>query len=85
MKYVIKSLAKSVLIPLGLTAEASGADPVIHKKILGSGTKTLIISHDKMEGINKIVEVHLLKIIVYYQKELVKQFKTKLRNKKEDS
>ena len=36
---VIKPLAKSVLIPLGLTAAASAADVGIHKKILGSGNK----------------------------------------------
>ena len=47
IKNVIKRLAKSVLIPLGLTAAAaSAADAGIHKKILGSGhnnTATLII------------------------------------------
>ena len=45
---VIKPLAKSVLIPLGLTAAASAADAGIHKKILGSGhnNTTLIISND---------------------------------------
>ena len=32
IKSVINSLAKSVLIPLGLTAAASAADAVIHKK-----------------------------------------------------
>ena len=32
---VIKPLAKSVLIPLGLTAAASAADAGIHRKILG--------------------------------------------------
>ena len=37
MKSVIKPLAKSVLIPLGLTAAASAADAGIHKKILWSG------------------------------------------------
>ena len=36
IKNVIKPLAKSVLIPLGLTAAASAADAGIHKKILGS-------------------------------------------------
>ena len=36
IKNVIKPLAKSVLIPLGLTAAASAADAEIHKKILGS-------------------------------------------------
>ena len=47
---MIKPLAKSVLIPLGL-----------HKKILGSGhnhpsSTTLIISNDEMEDIIKIVK-----------------------------
>ena len=36
MKSVIQTLAKSVLIPLVLTAAASAADTEIHKKILGS-------------------------------------------------
>ena len=35
IKYVITPLAKSVLIPLGLTTAASAADAGIHKKILG--------------------------------------------------
>ena len=34
LKNVIKPLAKSALIPLGLTAAASAADAGIHKKIL---------------------------------------------------
>ena len=53
MKNVIKALAKSVLIPLGLEA-ASAADAKIHKKI-GSRTTTLIISNDEIEGIMIIV------------------------------
>ena len=48
IKNVIKLLAKSVLIPLGLTAAASAADVGIHMKILGSPTRTLIISNDEM-------------------------------------
>ena len=51
-KNVIKPLAKSVLIPLGLTAAASAADARIDQKILGSGhnsTAALIISNDEME------------------------------------
>ena len=59
MKNVIKPLAKSVLIPLGLTAAASAADAGIHKKILGSGhnnTITLIIPNNEMEDI-KIIQV----------------------------
>ena len=54
---MIKPLAKSVLIPLGLTAAASAADAGIHKKIVGSGnTTTLIISNNEMEDIIKIVK-----------------------------
>ena len=58
MKSVIKPLAKSVLIPLGLTAAASAADAGVHKKILGSGYKNtiLIISNDEMDDILKIVK-----------------------------
>ena len=59
MRMVIKPLAKSVLIPLGLTAAASAADAGIHKKILASGNNyntTLIISNDEMDDILKIVK-----------------------------
>ena len=56
MKNVIKILAKSVLITLGITAAASAADAGIHKKIFGSGTMTLIISHDETKDIIKIVK-----------------------------
>ena len=56
MKNGIKPLAKSVSIPLGLTAAAAAADTGIHKKISGSGTTTLIISNDEMKDIIKIVK-----------------------------
>ena len=57
IKNVIKPAAKSVLIPLGLTAAASAADAEIHKKKLGSGNMTtLIISNDKIYDIIKIVK-----------------------------
>ena len=58
IKSVIKPLAKSVLVPLGLTATASAADAGIHKNILGSGhnNTTLIISNDEMDDILKIVK-----------------------------
>ena len=56
IKSVIKPLAKSVLIPLGLTAAASAADAGIHKKLLGSGNNTtLIISNNEKEDVIKIV------------------------------
>ena len=54
---MIKQVAKSVLIPLGLTAAASAADARIHKKIIGSGNMTaLIISNDEIKNIIKIVK-----------------------------
>ena len=57
MKSKIQPLAKSLLIPLGLTAAASAAEAGIHKKILGSGhNTTLIISNVEMEDILKIVK-----------------------------
>ena len=58
IKSVIKPLAKSVLISLGLTAAASAADAGIHKKILGSGhnNTTLIISNYEIDDILKIVK-----------------------------
>ena len=55
IKNVITPLAKSVLIPLGLTA-AAAADAGIHKKILGSGNTTLIISNKDIEDVIKIVK-----------------------------
>ena len=61
IKNLIKPLAKSVLIPLGLNAAASAADAGIHKKFLGSGhdnnnTTTLIISNKEIEDIIKILK-----------------------------
>ena len=56
IKNVIKSLAKRILIPLGLTAAASAVDAGIHNNIFGSGTTTLIISNDEMKDIIKIVK-----------------------------
>ena len=65
MKDILKSLAKSILIPLGLTAAASATDAAIHKKMFGSGrpsdlascTATLIISNKEMNDILKIVKI----------------------------
>ena len=53
---VITTLAKSLLIPLGLTAAASAADAGIYRKILGSGNTTLIISNKDMEDLIKILK-----------------------------
>ena len=53
---VITPLAKSVLIPLALTVEASAGDAGIHQKILGSGNTTLVISNKDMEDLINIVK-----------------------------
>ena len=52
---VLKPLAKSFLIPLGLTAAASATDAAIHKKIFGSDTTAIIISNEEMNDIMKII------------------------------
>ena len=60
---LLKPLAKSVLIPLGLTAASSTADAAIHEKMFGSHVTTLIISNEEMNYIMKIVKS--LKNLVY--------------------
>ena len=47
MKNVLKPLAKSVLVPLGLTAATSGTDTANQNKISGSGMTILVISMKK--------------------------------------
>ena len=47
MEYELKLLAESVLIPLGLTAEASATDAAIHKKNSASGARTSDIEKEK--------------------------------------
>ena len=58
MKNVLKPLAERVLIPLGLIVAASAAVAIIHKKILGSGMTTLIMSNEEMDDIMKRVKSH---------------------------
>ena len=53
---VLKPFAKSVLIPLGLTAAASAIDQAIHKKMCSSGFATIIIYNEEMNDIMKIVK-----------------------------
>ena len=53
---VAKPLAKNVLAPLGISAAMSSIDGSIKKKMLGSGTTTLIVSNDEMNDILKIVK-----------------------------
>ena len=56
IKNVLKPLAKSVLIPLGLILAVSATDPAIYKNNFGSGTTTLTISNEEMNDIMKIVK-----------------------------
>ena len=56
MKNMLEPLAKSVLIPLGLTVAALAADTAIHKKMLGLGMTTLKISNEEMSDIMKTVK-----------------------------
>ena len=53
---VLKPLAKSVLIPLGLTAAASATDAAIHRKMFGSRTTKLTLSNEKINDIAKAVK-----------------------------
>ena len=53
---VFKSLAKSVLISLGLITVASATNAATLKKMLGSGFTTLIIYNKEMNDIMKIVK-----------------------------
>ena len=51
---LLKPLAKSDLIPLGLTAASSATDAAIHEKMFGPGVTTLIVSNEEMNDIMKI-------------------------------
>ena len=53
-------LAKSILVPLEITAAASAIDAGIQKKIHGSGTTSLTISNEEVNDI-----VKLLKILIF--------------------
>ena len=53
---VAVTLAKNILVPLGITAAALAIDAGIKKKIHGSGITTLIISNEESNDIMKIVQ-----------------------------
>ena len=56
-KYVLTSLAKSILILLGLTATAASAtDEAIQKGFYRPGRTALIISNEEQEDIMEIVK-----------------------------
>ena len=82
MKNVVKPLVKSVLIPSRLTAAVSAAEARIHKKILGSGATTPVISNDEMKDIIRIVK--FLEDSGLLLKEVSKTIQVKLKNKNDD-
>ena len=51
MKNVLKPLAESILISLGLIAAASATDAASHKKMFGSGVTTLVVSNEEVNDI----------------------------------
>ena len=53
---VHNSLAKSVLVPLELTAAASETDAAIQKKVFTSGMTKIINSDEEMNDIKKIIK-----------------------------
>ena len=53
---VLKPLAKSVLMPLGLTAATAATGEAIHKKMFKSVMTSLIISNEQMNDIMKTVK-----------------------------
>ena len=73
-KKVLKPLAKSVLIVLGLTAAASETDAAIHKKMFESGITTLIISNE---------EINEMKVVKSYEESvlLIKGVSDTIKNK----
>ena len=78
---VLKPLAKSVLIPLRLTAAASATDAAIHKKMFGSGFTTLIISNEEMNDFMKTVKsLEEPQLLIKGVSETIKM---KQKNKKE--
>ena len=56
IRNVLEPLAKSVLVPLGLTASTSATDAAVYRKMFGSGTTILIISNEVMNDVMKIIE-----------------------------
>ena len=89
IKNVIKPLAKSILIPLGLTAAASATDAGIHKKILESrnlssshNNTVLITSNNEMQDIIKMVKS--LEESGLLLKGVAETVQNEVKNKKED-
>ena len=60
VRNVFKPLAKSAIIPLGLTAAAAATDAAIHKKMFRSGMTTLLNSDEDTKIVKSLEESGLL-------------------------
>ena len=71
MENVFKPLAKSVLIPSGLTVSASATDAAIHKKMFVSGTRTWVFLNEDLNDMKiiKSLQESVSKIIKNEAKE----------------
>ena len=70
---MLKPLAKSVLIPLRLTAVAAATDAAIYKKMFGSGSTKLIISNEEIEDImRKVKSLEESGLLIKYISEAIK-------------
>ena len=75
---ILNPSAKSVLIPLVLTAMASAVVAAIYKKMFRSGFKTLVISNEEMNHVMKIVKS------LEESRLLIKGVSKKIKNKVEE-
>ena len=57
MKSLLTPLAKSRLLPIGLSAAMSATDEAYQKNIHGSGITASLISNEKMEDIMKMLNL----------------------------
>ena len=80
MKNLLKPLTKNPLILLGLTGAVSVIDTAIHRKLFGSGVRTLIIlnaeKNDIMKTVKSLEESGLL------IEDVSKTFKNKAKEQK---
>ena len=82
MRSMLTPLAKSILLPLGLTTLVSTKESVVQKKISRSSMKALIISSEEMEYIMKFVKsLEKLGLLI---EGFSKTIKMKQKNKKVD-
>ena len=80
---VLKPLAKSVLIPFGLTVAVSATDAANHQKMFRSGFTTLKISNEEMSDIMKIVKS--LEESGLIKEDVSETIQNKEKNKKKNS